>query len=187
MQTVQPYPPGTRWYFKGRSGNEETRELALYAEPAGSTITDEYLPEEISAARLWQLWAKDANDYHERWPQHFRPGEIPILWTLTTPSVAGIFELAPHTRDPRDLPGQPFADQERENFLTWYTHPVHADTVERLNWLRLPVIDRAWNSTAGHKSGFIQEATGWKPSPLQPTMNVVEIGRAAGLWVPDLA
>ncbi|MFI8365303.1 hypothetical protein ACIGD1_34765 [Streptomyces sp. NPDC085612] len=72
------------------------------------------------------------------------------------------------------------------HFLTWYTHPLHAATGEPLNWLRLPVVDRGWNASVGDRGGFIQEATGWKPSPLQPTMNVIEIGRAAGLWVPEL-
>ncbi|MQS05680.1 hypothetical protein FNX48_000345 [Streptomyces sp. IF17] len=59
-------------------------------------------------------------------------------------------------------------------------------TGEPVNWLRLPVVDRSWNAKASQKGGFVQEASGWKPSALQPTMNVVEIARAAGLWVPDL-
>ncbi|MFI8089093.1 hypothetical protein ACIF9R_12355 [Streptomyces sp. NPDC086080] len=187
MQTVQSYPPGTRWFFKGRAGHSQTEELVLYPEPANSAMSDDYLPEEISAAELWRLWAKDCNSYHKRWPERFRPGEIPIVWTVTTPALSGIWELAPHTRDPRDLPGAlPFAGGEREDFLTWYTRPIHSDTMEPLNWLRLPVVDKAWNGTGSRKGGFVQEATGWKPSALQPTMNVVEIAQAAGLWAPDL-
>jgi hypothetical protein len=73
-----------------------------------------------------------------------------------------------------------------EDFLTHYTLPAHAKTGERLNWARLPVLDRGWNETTADKGGFIQEATGWKPSPLQPTMDYLAIGRAAGLYVPDL-
>jgi hypothetical protein len=30
------------------------------------------------------------------------------------------------------------------------------------------VKDLAWNQTTANKGGFIQEATGWKPSALQP-------------------
>lgn len=188
--TVQPYPPGTEWTFTTRRGSfTQTVELVLYAEPNYSSITNDYLPEEISATELWRIWVdKAANSAHEQWPQLYRPGEVTILWTVTQPSFTGIFEAAPHTRP---LPPDPelvklFGRYEEENFLTHYTHPEHAETGERLNWLRLPVLDRGWNATTADKGGFIQEATGWKPSPLQPTMDVVQIGRAAGLYVPDL-
>lgn len=175
--TTQPYPPGTLWTFTTRRGNyPQTVELALYAEPDGSSMSDDYLPEEADALELWRLWAdKYANAYHLEQPTRYRPGEVPIYWTVTQPTFTGIFEAAPHAPNVLD-----------EDFLTHYTHPVHADTGERVNWLRLPVLDRGWNATAADKGGFIQEATGWKPSPLQPTMDVVQIGRAAGLYVPDL-
>lgn len=187
QRSVQPYAPGTRWAFQSReSGYNHTEELVLLPMPANGEITDEYSRDEISAQELWQLWAKDANSYHERYPDHFRPGEIPIIWSVTKPSLDGIFELAPHTLDPRSLMPE-FKDDPQHDFLTWYTHPVQQETREAVNWLRLPVVDRAWNTAAGDKGGFVQEVTGWKPSALQPTMNVVEIGRAAGLWVPNLA
>lgn len=41
-------------------------------------------------------------------------------------------------------------------------------------------------SLLANEGGFMQEVTGGKPSPSQPTMGVVQIGRAAGLYVPDL-
>lgn len=185
-RSVQPYTAGTRWTFQSReSGYTQTEELVLRPMPANGEITDGYTRDEISAQELWRLWAKDANSYHVRYPDHFRAGEIPIIWSVTKPSLDGIVELAPHTLDPRSLMPE-FKDDPHEDFLTWYTHPVHDGTGEAVNWLRLPVVDRAWNTTAGDAGGFVQEATGWKPSALQPTMNVVEIGRAAGLWVPDL-
>lgn len=187
---MQPYPSGTRWTFAGRRHDHvHTEELALYAEPNYSSITDDYLPEEITATELWRMWVdKVANRAHEQWPDLYRPGEITILWTVTTPSVTGIFEAAPYARP---LPQDPelvklFGPYEEEHFLTHYQHPVNAETGERLNWLRLPVLDRGWNATTADKGGFVQEVTGWKPSPLQPTMDVVQIGRAAGLYVPDL-
>ena len=46
--------------------------------------------------------------------------------------------------------------------------PVDAETGDELDWLALPVVDKLWNSKRGDKGGFIQEATGWKPSILQP-------------------
>ncbi|MFF9206344.1 hypothetical protein ACF1AE_32015 [Streptomyces sp. NPDC014986] len=187
--TVQPYPPGTRWTITGRHGHVQTEELVLYAEPNYSSITDDYLPDEISAHELWRIWVdKVWNKAHEQWPHLYRPGEVTVLWTVTTPAVTGIFEAAPHARSlPMDTQMvELLGSYEEEHFLTHYKTPVNAETGEPINWLRLPVLDRGWSATASDKGGFIQEVTGWKPSPLQPTMDVVQIGRAAGLYVPDL-
>lgn len=175
--TVQSYPPGTQWTWTSpRSGHTWTEELVLYAEPDGSSMSDDYLPEEASAPELWRKWVdRYAVTYHQKEPGKYRLGEVPIFWTVTTPAFGGVFEAAPYA--PNFL---------SENFLTHYTHPEHAKTGERLNWVRLPVMDRGWNGSRADKGGFIQEATGWKPSPLQPTMNYLEIGRAAGVYVPQL-
>ncbi|NER28870.1 MAG: hypothetical protein F6J89_14840 [Symploca sp. SIO1C4] len=54
------------------------------------------------------------------------------------------------------------------DFLNYFTSPVHFKTGEPLNWLSLPVVDKLWNNQRADKGGFIQEATGWKPSILQP-------------------
>ncbi|WP_069766027.1 hypothetical protein [Streptomyces sp. LUP47B] len=188
--TVQPYPPGTKWTFSNRESRyTQTVELVLLAEPSGAGIADDYSPDEISAADLWRLWADgNANSDHRKWPDLFRPGEVQIYWTVTLPEITGIYEWAPHTLttppDPQLV--KLFGDVPPENFLTHFTHPVNEETGERLNWLRLPVVDRGWNATVANSGGFIQEATGWKPSALQPTMDVVQIGAAAGLYVPDI-
>lgn len=176
-RTVQPYAAGTTWTWSSRrTGHTWTEPLVLIAEPDGSSMSDDYLPEEISAEELWRLWVdRYAVTYHREDPDNYRLGEVPIYWTVTLPTVTGVFEAAPHT--PNVL---------SKDFLSHYTHPTHAQTGEPLNWARLPVLDRAWNDTASDKGGFIQEATGWKPSPLQSTMDFVHIGRAAGLYVPDL-
>ncbi len=129
-----------------------------------------------------------AHRAHERWPDLYRPGEVTILWTVTTPAFLDIFEGAPYARTlPRDPQLEKmFGPYKEEDFLTHYRTPVNADTGEPINWLRLPVLDRGWNATTADKGGFIQEVTGWKPAPLQPTMDVVQISRAAGLYVPTL-
>ncbi|MFB8038992.1 hypothetical protein ACFC5Z_40075 [Streptomyces sp. NPDC056004] len=202
-QTVLPYGPGNRWTFKYKQSRfEQTHELALIAEPTGAAITDDYDPDETSAQELWKLWARQQADrMHKEWPELYRSGEVHINWGVTCPDRTTISEHAPHARpwpNPRrsDMnPTQKAAydmlyggdpDAYREDFLTHYTHPVHAVTGERINWLRLPVIDLGWNTSASDRGGFIQEATGWKPSPLQPTMDVRQIGAAAGLYVPPL-
>lgn len=187
-QTVQPYGSGNRWTFAYKGNNfQQTEELALYAEPNGCTITDDYLPEDITPEELWTMWVKTYADMcHQKWPDLYRPGEVNISWFVTRPSLDGIFEGAPHVVDWRTLPGMVGSDRPQEDFLTHYTHPVHAVTGERLNWLRLPVVDRGWHANASHKGGFIQQATGWKPSPLQSKVDVRQLGAAAGLYVPPL-
>jgi hypothetical protein len=189
-ETNQPYPGGTRWQFNYlKTGFEFIEELVLYAEPDGSTITDEYIPSDINAQALWKMWVMQcADSAHKRWPELYRPGEVHISWYITRPDVLGVFEGAPHARDWLSFPGMlsdfgPDATR-REDFLTHYTEPVHAETGETLNWLRLPVLDRGWNSRRADKGGFVQEATGWKPSPLQSTVDVRILGAAAGLYVP---
>lgn len=190
-KTVQPYPPGTQWTYSARRHDfTQTQELVLYAEPDGSSMSDDYQPEDTPADELWRRWAdKFANHYHQKWPELYRPGEVVIYWSVTRPTFDHVFEGAPHAVSPPPSPSiveMYGREPDREDFLTHFTHPVNAETGERLNWLRLPVLDRGWNETCAHKGGFIQEATGWKPSPLQPTMDVVQIGRAAGLYVPTL-
>ncbi|MFJ9250352.1 hypothetical protein [Streptomyces sp. NPDC101776] len=191
VKTVSTYSPGTKWTFSARSnGFEHTEELVLYAEPNGAAISDDYLPDEISAGELWRLWAdKYANQYHQEWPSLYRQGEVLIDWTVAQPMLTGIFERAPYARTTPAAPElvKLFGDVPNEDFLTHYTHPVNADTGERLNWMRLPVLDQGWNETARHRAGFIQEATGWKPSALQQTMDVVQIAKVAGLYVPTLS
>lgn len=191
-ETAQPYPAGTKWQFSYRkTGFEFTEELVLYAEPDGSAITDEYIPSDINAQALWKMWVMQCVDSaHKRWPELYRPGEIPISWYVTRPDILGVFEGAPHARDRLLFSGM-MSDfgqgaTRREDFLTHYTDPVHAVTGELLNWLRLPVLDRGWNSRRADKGGFVQEATGWKPSPLQSTVDVRLLGAAAGLYVPPI-
>ncbi|MFF2411771.1 hypothetical protein [Streptomyces sp. NPDC058092] len=185
-QTVLPYPPGTMWTFRAKgTSHEKTAELALLPEANGSSITDEYTAADITAQELWTMWVDKYADYqHEQAPSEYQPGEIRIYWTVTTPQVTDVFELAPHSLDSRARRSGAYVPPE--TFETLYTHPTHADTGEPLNWLRLPVLDRGWNSSTSDKGGFIQEVTGWKPSPLQPTMDVRQIGAAAGLYVPPL-
>ncbi|MEV7405385.1 hypothetical protein AB0N93_33955 [Streptomyces sp. NPDC091267] len=183
---VRPYPAGTQWTFRARGTDYvQTTELALLSELNGSSITDEHVPEETSAQDLWTMWVDKHADYqHKEQPTDYHPGEVRVYWTVTTPALRDLFELAPHSFDSRAT--RTGAYMPPENFATFYTSPVNALTREPLNWLRLSVLDRGWNTTAAHKGGFIQEVTGWKPSPLQPTVDIRQLGAAAGLYVPPL-
>jgi hypothetical protein len=118
----------------------------------GDSITDDYLPDEITADELLLQWLKKVN----------KAEEIKISWL-----VGEFGESAPFT-------------DEDEDFLTFYRWPVHAVTGERLNWLSLPVQDKAWKPGHADKGGFIQEALRWKPSPLQRTLHLPTLLSAAG-------
>lgn len=180
------YPPGTQWTFGIRAtGGTQTSELVLRPEFDGDPITDDYVPADITAMELWTLWVKKyADTQHAAHPDDYDPGEVRIHWTVTAPDVRGVYESAPHSYDARATRTSRY--MPFENFTTIYTPPVHAVTGEPMNWLRLPVLDRGWNDTVGDKGGFIQEVTGWRPAPLQATVNVRQLASAAGLPVPPL-
>lgn len=121
----------------------------VYEDP----ISDDYTPDEISADDLLRKWAAQVNG---KYPNDL----IPIAWYVDSPGQAK-FE------------GMPFQFEHNpklrsHNFLSFYDWPVDSKTGEPLNWLALPVVDKRWNKNRANKGGFIQEATGWKPSVLQP-------------------
>lgn len=179
MTTVQPYPAGTVWDFQHRkTGYPHAFELALSWQPDYHHITDDFRPAQKGARALWDAWVAEVGGHlHNLDPQRYRPGDVRITWTVTTPSETGVAEYAPFSdaRLHRPVHG-PW-----EDFLTHFTWPTQAATGERLNWARLPVLDRGWNADRGDKGGFIQELLGWKPAPLQPVMNVYQLAQAAGL------
>jgi hypothetical protein len=138
------------WKFQTRkSGYEWECSLVAYWEVELDPMSDGYTPEEITAADLLRRWADRVREKH--------PGQlIPIYWNVE--SVKGT----------EFMPCQFKHVEWQEDFLTFFTSPVHAQTGAPLNWLTLPVVDKHWNTARGDKGGFIQEATGWKPAILQP-------------------
>ncbi|MCQ1994536.1 hypothetical protein [Arthrobacter sp. zg-Y1171] len=96
------------------------------------------------------------------WIQHIgRRGTLPISWAISGPAI---YEKAPFCPDDGPYP---------ENFLSFYTWPVHSVSGTRLNFLHLPVEDELWEAGRNRgKAGFVQAALGWKPSPLQQTMDL---------------
>lgn len=160
MTNFRPYPAHTQWTFRSRqySGVERTTPLHLSWEVSGDPITDDYTSDEISAQELWDKW----------FPEYAKDGTAKIYWSV---GGDGTFEAAPFS-----VHGRPY-----EHFLSIYTWPVHTDTEEPLNWARLPVRDKVWNRKRADKGGFIQELTGWKPSPFEPVFHAETIAKAAGL------
>lgn len=118
------------------------------------SISDDYVGSECDAVELLHKWAGHADKAHP-------DGLIPIFWFVDSPGQ-GKFE------------GMPFqfsrSARPCEDFLTFYTWPVDPASGEPVDWLALPVADKCWNNSRSDKGGFIQQATGWKPGILQPTV-----------------
>jgi hypothetical protein len=163
----------TRWTFKSlSSGHEFNAGLRLRWELSGDSITDDYLPSETDANELW-----------DRWVGEYGQTVMPVHWFVETYEPGGQFEYAP----PSLLPQAPDLGADHEyGFLAHYTWPESADTGERLRWTALPVVDKLWaKDSAASKGGFIQQVTGWKPSPLQSYADVKVLALAAGLTLPS--
>ncbi|MFG1892644.1 hypothetical protein ACGFIP_01295 [Micromonospora zamorensis] len=170
------YDPEREWTFTSQGGHTRTVPLHLYWELDGDPITDDWIPAEITAAELWENWL----DRYVNQPTRPRPTPcaVTIYWSVQGP---GISETAPF----QDWTGRGLR-REPENFLSFYTWPTDPKTDERLQWTRLPVVDKLWRARRADKGGFIQEHTGWKPSPLQATVDIDQIAQAAGVKRPKL-
>lgn len=146
--------------------------LALIWEASGDPVSDDYDVEETSARELWRIWRK-LYPVDERAEERWGEGAVRISWF-----VAGeVFEAAPHAIN--------LSDYDPETFLDSFTTPIDVATGEPIQWTRLPVEDKLWNAERNDKGGFIQEATGWKPSPLQPVFWPDQLAEACGLFIPE--
>jgi len=143
----------------------------LYWEANLDPISDDYTTDEIGAGELFDRWRGRLTD-GDGWSQRLGEPWVDVWWSVTTPEIAGTYERAPFESHGYDwLVGA-------DHFLTHFTWPMNADTGEPLNWLRLPVLDKLWRPGQGDKGGFIEEATGWKPSALQSYVNVETLVQA---------
>ncbi len=165
---MAPMPYSERTWKVGfrRAGDPAswTGRLVAFWEVAYDPISDDYTPDEIDAADLFRQWA---GQVRKRYPDQL----IPIDWYIDSPGKAK-FEAAPFQHGK--------VQGNDADFLTCYHWPVDAATGERVNWLRLPVVDKGWKENFSTKGGFIQEATGWKPSMLQPHVYLPSLESALG-------
>ncbi len=114
-----------------------------------SAMSDDFTPLTCSADQLFCSWVEKVEGMYIN-------NQIPIYW-----SVKG--ELLSEA-----MPLQAFEGANKSNFLTYFCEPVDDKTHQPIDWYRLPVIDKAWNHEVQDTGGFIQEVTGWKPTALQP-------------------
>ena len=168
---VGAYPLDSQWIFFLRESSyyRRSERLMLAWEANGDSITDTLTPTEVEAEELLQRWVRRLETCNG-WSESLGKPWVDLRWFVV---------MAP---DHRGLEGAPFQVNKLEpvlqDFLSFFTWPEHATTGEPLNWLRLPVLERLWRPGRGDKGGFIQEATGWKPSALEPYLNVELLLRA---------
>jgi hypothetical protein len=158
----------SQWKFrKGTGGNEDQGQLTARWEVNFDPISDDYTPSDISASELFDIWVKVVGG---KYPHDL----IPIYWSVLCPERK-LFETMPFQ----------YSDFDKgvisETFLTHFTWPIDLQTGDELNWLTLPVDDKLWNDARGDKGGFIQEATGWKPSILQPYVYLTALTSMTGI------
>lgn len=140
------------WKFTTRrSGDERIGVLEAHWEVNYSEMSDAYTTDEITADELFDQWAKEVSDAYD-------DQLIPIIWSIVGEKIA-VYDFMPFQYQDFDI---------HEDFLTFFTWPVDSKTGAKLDFLKLPVVDKRWRPGRGDKGGFIQEATGWKPSILQP-------------------
>ncbi len=130
------------------SGCESQGVLIAEWEVCCETMGDDYLPSEIRAGDLFLLWAK-------RMMKDYPDGLISIEWFV---SAEGTFERLPFQYDQRG---------SRREYFTFFTWPKNV-AGRKIDWDTIPVQDKKWNAKTADKGGFIQEATGWKPTIYQP-------------------
>lgn len=112
----------------------------------GDSISEDYTPDEISAKDLFEVWLDRSSIKDAE--------DLEIHWM-----VLPVGEEIPFIDDPED-------------FLATYTWPEHSETGQRLKWTQVPVQDKGWSADKRDSGGFIQEFTGWKPSPFQRTLHL---------------
>jgi hypothetical protein len=135
-------------YVSKRSDKEFTGKLQIYWEVDYDSFSDQYDVEEISCYDLLRLWYKRVIVSH---PSRM----VPIYWYVVGD---GKFEA---------LPNQPWNQCYGwdERYRTY-----ESDTLMPINWGDLRIVDKYWTIGGSIKGGFLQSATGWKPSYLQPTV-----------------
>lgn len=145
-----------------RNGGPRTGSLYAYYEINYETITDDYLPGEISAKDLYKQWRKYAISKYD--------GVVSISWV-----VAGCCTFDPHPISEKLMSTR---DRYGEDWSTFFTDPVRTDG-KPFDWFDLPAVRKEWtveNPALSGKGGFIQSLTGWDPAgPTVTSISVDEI------------
>ena len=184
----------TIWEWRSRSTGVLRRgPLYLHWKADGDEISESCDPAEMDAPAVWALWI-DTLVANDRLETIAGPGWVRLYWfarglrvgsfPTVPPDVAGDLLATPEMMDTFNTAR--FVMATHQAFVDHFTWPVDAVTQMPVNWLRLPVPDKYWNADRVSRGGFIQQATGWKPAPLQPFIHIPTMAECAGLYAPRL-
>ena len=188
LSSAQPYPHDRVWeWFSRRTGILRQGPLVLHWRMAGDSISDGYSPQDIRPEDLWCLWINELHELH-RTDQRMGDGWVPVQWFARGMTVGISAGLEPEATDlyfrAAVLTGHRVRVCEQQQFLAHFTWPRCVVTGEPVNWLRVPVFDKQWTVARADSGGFVQEATSWKPSGLQPRVHLPTLAASAGLYWP---
>lgn len=144
------------WTYTSPYGVTRTTSLTLAWYLDGVSMSDQYDAVDRTAHELFDEWIRKYGQ---------TDALLPIFWQVAEAGEPAPFQDHSLMRD--------------HTFLDEWSDPVDADTGEPINWLTLPVADGVWRETETTKGGFLQEATGWKPSALQPSVSSAALRAAA--------
>jgi hypothetical protein len=146
---IPQLPDETR---SARGYSPRTRALVRY----NDALSDDYDSDEIDARGLWRIW-RERSPTGERAETRWGEGAVRLSGLVSGDAAFG---CAPFAVD--------ISGYESEPFLDHYTVPIEVATGDPIQWMRLAIGDKWWRDGRNDKGGVSQEATGWKPSPLQP-------------------
>lgn len=130
-----------------RGGRSYTEPLVLWWEIDYETITDDYDYDEADEFELFRWWSRLLESKGRT-----STSQLPIWWSVSGPTTAEFAEQS------SEWPDGPYFDKYYYLSSPNGSHiPVHC----------LPVADKKWTASQMDKGGFIQQATQWKPTPLQ--------------------
>lgn len=156
-------------YVGRRGGQTFAGKMHLEWEVYCDPVSDDYDASD-DPRQIWNEWRR-RYPHDKRAEARYGPGAFSIYWAVATD--AAHFESAPGS----ELEGS----QGDDGWLVHYTWPRDAKTGEDVSLMSLPVRDKLWVPGNAAKGGFIQQLTGWKPSPLQEFVNVPRLEQLARL------
>lgn len=168
-----PYHPDETWTIRDLEWGMvlQNRRLSLDWElrDAGH-FSENWVPSEVDAAGLLRLWAAHAG----------RDGDLlTISWWVVMERRFG------RQREIDRWPvATPAAVLGRSSFSDIFSTPLSERTGDVVEWDRIAVVDKSWVRGRTDPGGFVQEATGWKPAPLQRSVRLGALLALAPAGVP---
>lgn len=126
----------------------------------------------MSARELRRIW-RERYPIDEHAEARWGVRAVRILWLIAGDAA---YERAPHAVN--------ISGHGTDTLVDHFTMPIEVATGGPIQWTRLPVEDKLWRDKRYDKGGFIQEATGWKSSPLQPVFWPNQLAEACGFLIP---